>query len=87
MEQAGLHVERVSYLFASLFPLMLGTRLAQRMSRPFRQVRDDSDISVPPAPVNAALATVLRAEAAVSRRLPMPIGSSLLVVASKSKRD
>jgi len=85
MEQAGLRVERVSFLFASLFPLMLGTRLAQRVSRPFRQVREDSDISVPPGPLNAALATVLRAEAAVSRRLPMPIGSSLLIVATKDR--
>ena len=83
LEGAGLRVERVSFLFASLFPLMLGARLAQRWSRPFRQVRDDSDISVPPGPVNAALATVLRAEAAVARRIPMPIGSSLLVVATK----
>ena len=87
MEQAGLRVDRVSFLFASLFPLMLGTRLAQRVSRPFRQMRNDSDISVPPRPVNDALAVVLRAEAAVARRLPMPIGSSLLVVASKSKSD
>jgi SAM-dependent methyltransferase len=84
MEQAGLRVERVSFLFASLFPLMLGARLVQRWSRPFREVSHDSDISVPPAAVNAALATVLRAEAAVSRRMPMPIGSSLLVVATKS---
>ena len=84
MEQAGLRVERVSYLFASVFPLMLGARLAQRVSRPFRKVREDSDISVPAAPVNTALATVLRAEAAVSRRVPMPIGSSLLIVALKS---
>jgi hypothetical protein len=37
--------------------------------------------------VNAALATVLRAEAAVSRRVPMPIGSSLLVVASKDRQS
>ena len=87
MEQAGLRVDRVSFLFASLFPLMLGTRLAQRVSRPFRQMRNDSDISVPPRPLNDALAVVLRAEAAVARRLPMPIGSSLLVVASKSKSD
>jgi ubiquinone/menaquinone biosynthesis C-methylase UbiE len=84
MEQAGLRVERVSFLFASLFPLMLGTRLVQRLSRPFRKVSHDSDISVPPAPVNAALATMLRAEAALSRRVPMPIGSSLLVVATKT---
>lgn len=87
LEQAGLRVDRASFLFASLFPLMLGARIAQRLSRPFRDVRDDSDISVPPGPVNAALATVLRAEAAVSRRLPMPIGSSLLVVATRTRAD
>jgi hypothetical protein len=35
------------------------------------------------APVNAALTVVVLAEAALARRLPMPIGSSLLVVARK----
>jgi SAM-dependent methyltransferase len=86
MEQAGLRVERVSFLFASLFPLMFGARVLQRWSRPFRQVSADSDISVPPVPVNAALATLLRVEAAVSRWVPMPIGSSLLVVATKTRQ-
>jgi len=38
---------------------------------------------VPPAPVNGALAMMLGAEAAVSRRVPMPAGSSVLVVARK----
>jgi hypothetical protein len=33
--------------------------------------------------VNAALATMLRGEAALSRHVPMPVGSSLLVVATK----
>ncbi len=83
MEEAGLRVERVSFLFASLFPLMLGARVAQRMSRPFRQVSDVTDIGVPPVPVNAALAALLAVEAAVSKRVPMPIGSSLLIVATK----
>lgn len=83
VEAAGLRVERISFLFASLFPLMLAARTVQRLTRPFRAVRADVDISVPPAPVNAMLTALVRAEAALSRRLPMPVGSSLLVVAAR----
>jgi SAM-dependent methyltransferase len=82
-EQAGLRVERVSFMFASLFPLMLVTRGAQRFTRRFREVRDDSDISIPSGPVNGLLSLVLRSEAALARRVGMPVGSSLLVVARK----
>ena len=82
-EQAGLRVERVSYMFASLVPLMVVTRGVQRLTRPYRGVRDDTDITIPSTPVNAVLTGVLRAEAALARRVEMPFGSSLLVVARK----
>jgi ubiquinone/menaquinone biosynthesis C-methylase UbiE len=81
--RAGLVTERVSFLFASVFPLMLAVRLAQRVARPYRAIDGDADMHVPPAPVNDALTWLLGAEAAVSRYVPMPIGSSLLVVARK----
>jgi SAM-dependent methyltransferase len=85
LESAGLVPERVSFLFASLFPLMASVRLVQRVTRRFgRTVRADSDIAVPSAPVNALLTTLVSAEAALLRHVPMPIGSSLLVVARKS---
>jgi ubiquinone/menaquinone biosynthesis C-methylase UbiE len=83
VEQSGLRVERISYHFASTLPLMLVVRLAQRWLRPYRGLRDDSDIAVPSPPVNALLTGVLSAEGAVSRVVPMPFGSSLLVVARK----
>lgn len=86
VEQAGLEVVRVQFMFASLLPLMLAVRAAQRLSRPFRRVRDDSDIRVPPAPINALLSYLVRGEAAVARVVPSPIGSSLLVVATKPLR-
>lgn len=80
---AGLRVERVSFLFASLFPMILTVRTWQRLLRPFRQPRADSDIAVPAAPINAALTWLVSGEAALARRLPMPLGSTLLVVARK----
>ena len=83
-EQAGLRVERVAFMFAVLFPVLLLSRGVQRMTRRFRDVRDDTDITIPPAPVNALLARLLKVEAALSRRVGMPVGSSLLVVARKA---
>jgi ubiquinone/menaquinone biosynthesis C-methylase UbiE len=82
-EQAGLQIERLSFMFATLFPLMLVSRSWQRLTRPYRRVRDDTDITTPAGPVNAALSGLLRFEAALARRVEMPVGSSLLVVARK----
>lgn len=85
VEGAGLRVERVSFMFASLFPLMASVRLVQRVTRRFgRTVRADTDIAVPAGPINRLLTAVLSAEAALVRHVPMPIGSSLLVVARKT---
>lgn len=82
---AGLQVVRISFVFASLFPIMLSVRLWQRMMRPFREPQGDSELEVPPEPINAALTWLVEREAALSRRLPMPIGSSVLIVAKKPR--
>jgi SAM-dependent methyltransferase len=82
---AGLTPERVSFMFASLFPLIASVRLVQRVTRRLgRRVRADTDIAVPFGPVNGLLTALVTAEAAVGSHVPMPIGSSLLVVARKS---
>ena len=83
VEEAGLRLERTSFMFGSLFPMMFCLRVLQRLTRPFRTVRDDTDIAVPSYPVNRVLSMVVRAEAALAGRVAMPFGSSLLVVARK----
>ena len=86
VEAAGLTPVRVSFMFASLFPLMMSVRMVQRMTRRFgRTVRSDTDIAVPSGPVNGLLTTLVSAEAVLARRVRMPIGSSLLVVARKTR--
>jgi SAM-dependent methyltransferase len=82
-ERAGLRVERVSFAFALLFPLMLVVRTAQRLIRPFRSTPSHTDMDVPWAPLNAALMRLLDGEAALARLVPMPVGTSLIVVARK----
>jgi SAM-dependent methyltransferase len=86
IEQAGLEAEHVAFLFASTFPLMLAVRMGQRLMRPFRPLRTDTDIAVPPAPLNALLTAVVNAEASVAQFVRMPIGSSLLIVGRKPKQ-
>lgn len=86
VEQAGLRVERISFLYGSLFPIVLTVRVAQRILRRLRGPRPGSDIGVPSPPINAALTAILRLEAGVSRLVPAPVGSSLLVVARKAGR-
>jgi ubiquinone/menaquinone biosynthesis C-methylase UbiE len=84
VEAAGLKAERVSFLFASIFPLVMVTRFTQRVTRRFRSgPRADIDIAVPSSPVNLALTALVSGEAALMKRMPMPFGSSLLVVARK----
>jgi hypothetical protein len=90
VEGAGLKITRLTYLFATLFPMMLVVRALTRDPGPGRggsselpSPTADWEMRVPPAPVNGALAMMLGAEAAISRRFPMPAGSSVLVVARK----
>ena len=86
VERAGLDAEHVAFLFASTFPLMLAVRVSQRLTRPFRPLRADTDIAVPSAPVNAVLTALVNAEAALARVVWMPVGSSIVVVGRKPLR-
>jgi SAM-dependent methyltransferase len=87
VEGAGLEVRRLTYLFASLFPAMLAVRMLSRRGGPSGPPdttdADDWEMHVPSAPINTALTWMLSGEAALSRRVPMPVGSSVLVVARK----
>ena len=80
LERAGFHVRRMTYTNATILPLLLGVRLAQRISG---HQESQEEISVPAAPVNAALSALLALEAAALRVVDMPFGSSLLALARK----
>jgi ubiquinone/menaquinone biosynthesis C-methylase UbiE len=78
VEAAGLRVVQMTYLFATLFPALLAARVVNRGA-----TGDDWEMKIPAAPVNATLTAMLGMEAAISRHVPMPFGSSVLVVARK----
>jgi|CXWL01.1.fsa_nt_gi SAM-dependent methyltransferase len=83
VRKAGLTPVRVTFLFASLFPILLLSRVMQRLTMRFRRPSVDSDIRVPSAPVNTTLTWLVTAEASLARIVSMPVGSSLLVIARK----
>ncbi len=80
LESAGFAVRRMTYTNLSILPLVAAVRLKQRL-RGHREAQDE--ISIPPAPLNAALSGVLALEAAALRITNMPLGSSLLALAQK----
>jgi ubiquinone/menaquinone biosynthesis C-methylase UbiE len=83
VERAGFRVARLTYTNASLFPLMLAVRAAQRLVGLKPAEEAEGEITVPAAPVNTTLAGLLGVEAALARHVPMPVGSSLLCLAHK----
>jgi SAM-dependent methyltransferase len=83
LTRGGFTVERLTYTNASLFPLMLAVRTAQRLTGLARPEEAGTDMAIPPSFVNATLAGLLRIEARALRRFNMPIGSSLLALARK----
>jgi ubiquinone/menaquinone biosynthesis C-methylase UbiE len=83
LEAVGFRVERIAYTHAALFPVMVTVRGVQRLVGLAPEDDALGEITVPPAPVNAALSAALALEAVVARVVPMPFGSSLLCLARK----
>jgi SAM-dependent methyltransferase len=72
-------VERMSYFNAALFPAVAVARaLSRGLNRPGAE-----EIALPPAPLNAALTRLFRAERHVLARADLPFGVSLLCVARR----
>ncbi|MEZ5287913.1 MAG: class I SAM-dependent methyltransferase [Vicinamibacterales bacterium] len=86
LEGAGLRVERLTFTFTSVFPLMLAARVGHRWRRPGGEAEvGEWEITVPSAPVNGLLTAAVAAEAVALRAVNMPIGSSLLCLARKPR--
>ena len=82
LESAGFQIRRISYTNLAILPIVATVRITQRVAG---HQESQQEISVPPAPVNAALSGLLAIEAGLFRLVNMPIGSSLLAVAAKPR--
>ncbi|MFB3853226.1 MAG: class I SAM-dependent methyltransferase [Vicinamibacterales bacterium] len=78
LAEASFRVAEIRYTNATLFPLLLAVRLAQRAAGLKEEGQATREITVPPAPINAVLTALLAAEAMLPRWARPPVGSSLL---------
>ncbi|MDQ3706009.1 MAG: class I SAM-dependent methyltransferase [Chloroflexota bacterium] len=86
LRSVGFKVQRVTYWNMFLFPLVLAVRLASRLRGRGEHDLARSDIKVPSAPINSLLTALLRVEHSLLRRVNLPFGSSVSVVAVKPRR-
>jgi hypothetical protein len=80
LERGGFEIVRLTYTNATILPLVAATRLLQRVRG---HEESAQEISVPPAPVNAALTGLLAVESMALRFTNMPLGTSALALARK----
>src|SRR5262249_39715318 len=89
IEEAGFDLQRVSYCNTTLFLPVLAMRKAKNFLRSIRRARGAtpgslrSDLDEYPAPINAALAWLMRGETRLMRRVDLPFGVSILAVARR----
>jgi SAM-dependent methyltransferase len=77
IEASPLKLEKLGYFNSLLFPLAVAERFASKL-----RGREDADLKLPSAPLNAALEAVFSVERHFVGRLPLPPGLSLFAVAS-----
>lgn len=77
IETSPLKLQKIGYFNSLLFPVAVAERFASKLLR-----KENADLELPPAPLNAALETVFAAERHLIGRLPFPPGLSLFAVAS-----
>jgi SAM-dependent methyltransferase len=79
--RAGVQIHSMRYFFHWLFPLKLIARGVEKVTR-----RAPQSPGLPPRWLNQALIGFCRLEQNLTRRLPLPFGSSLLVIAEAVAR-
>ena len=77
IDGSPLKLEKIGYMNSLLFPIAVAERAASKLMG-----KENADVRLPPAPLNAALEKVFAAERYLVGRLPLPPGLSLFAVAS-----
>jgi len=80
LTKGGFAIRRMSYTNATILPIVAAVRLLQRVAG---HEESQQEISIPAAPVNAALTGALAIEAGLLRFVDMPFGSSIMALAQR----
>ena len=74
-----LRLEALGYFNSFLFPAAVAERLSSKL-----RGKDDADLALPPALLNAALERTFASERHLIGRVPLPVGLSLYAVATRT---
>jgi SAM-dependent methyltransferase len=77
VEGSPLKLDKIGYFNSLLFPVAVAERAASKL-----RGKDNGDVKLPPAPLNAALEAVFASERYLVGRVPLPPGLSLFALAS-----
>ena len=77
IDASPLRLDRIGYFNSLLFPVAVAERMASKL-----RGKDEADLALPPAPLNAVLERAFAAERHLVGRVPLPPGLSLFAVAS-----
>jgi SAM-dependent methyltransferase len=77
VEASPLKLRKIGYLNSLLFPLAVAERVASKL-----RGKENADLKLPPAPLNAMFERIFAGERYLVGRLPLPPGLSLFAVAS-----
>ena len=77
IDDSPLRLEKIGYFNSLLFPLAVAQRAVSKM-----RDKENADVALPPAPLNAALERIFGIERHLVGRLPLTPGLSLFAVAS-----
>lgn len=77
LDGSPLKLERVGYFNSLLFPVAVAERVTSKL-----RGKEDANVKLPRAPLNAALERIFAAERYLVGRVPLPPGLSLFAVAS-----
>jgi hypothetical protein len=77
VETSPLRLDAIGYFNSLLFPAAVAERLASKA-----RGKEDADLKLPVAPLNAALERAFAAERHLIGRIPLPPGLSLYAVGS-----
>jgi ubiquinone/menaquinone biosynthesis C-methylase UbiE len=81
LQNAGFTIRSMSYWNMSLMPAVAAVRWASRTKAQQPNVRSDLKPMWPP--LNALLSAIAHTELALSRKIPLPFGTSLFAIARK----
>ena len=88
VEHGGFRIERLTFDHMTLLPMLLPVRVWHRLTASGGAVAaGEGEITVPPAPVNAALTALVSLEAMALRAVNLPIGSSLMCLARNARSE